>query len=104
MIISITCLYQQDHKFKTIVIDSADWLEQLTWRHVSKEHNEENIESFGYGKGYVHAADAFRAILDGLNALRIKKGMVIGLTAHSQVKRFDDPSTEPYDRYLLKMQ
>ena len=35
--------------------------------------------------------------------MRIKKGMVIGLTAHSQVKRFDDPTTEPYDRYILKM-
>ena len=100
---AITALYQQDHDFKTVVIDSVDWLEMLTWKHVAKEGGKENIEDFGYGKGYIFAADAFRVLLDGLNALRLKKGMVIGLTAHSQVKRFDDPSTEPYDRYLLKM-
>lgn len=99
----IAALYQQEHDFKTVVIDSADWLENLTWKHVSEENNKENIEDFGYGKGYIFAADAFRTLLEGLNALRLKKGMVIGLTAHSQVKRFDDPSTEPYDRYLLKM-
>lgn len=99
----ITALYQQEHSFKTVVVDSADWLEHLTWKHVSEEHGKKNVEDFGYGKGYVFAADAFRVLLDGLNALRLKKGMVIGLTAHSQVKRFDDPATEPYDRYLLKM-
>jgi hypothetical protein len=99
----ITELYQQDHQFRTVVIDSADWLETLAWRHVCIENEQDNIEVFGYGKGYIIAADAFRMILDGLNALRLKKNMVIGLTAHSQVKRFDDPNTEPYDRYLLKM-
>jgi hypothetical protein len=29
--------------------------------------------------------------------------MVVILTAHSQIKRFDDPSVEPYDRYMLKL-
>lgn len=96
-------LYEQEHDFQTCVIDSADWLEHLCWKHVCKENDKANIEEFGYGKGYVLAADAFRKILDGLQLLRLKKKMVIGFTAHSQVKRFDDPTTEPYDRYKLKM-
>lgn len=96
-------LQTQDHKFLSCIIDSADWLETLCWKHVCDEHEQDSIESFGYGKGYVHAADAFRKILDALNALRLKKNMLIGLTAHSLIKRFDDPSTEPYDRYILKM-
>ncbi|KKN71065.1 hypothetical protein LCGC14_0424820 [marine sediment metagenome] len=99
----ITELYTQKHDFKTIVIDSADWLEALTWKHVAEENGKDNIEAFGYGKGYVFAADAFRKILEGLNALRLSRSMVVGMTAHSQVKRFDDPETEPYDRYILKM-
>lgn len=99
----ISELYTQDHGFSAVVIDSADWLETLTWKHVCEQNNVESIEDIGYGKGYVKATDAFRVLLDGLNALRLKKGMVIGLTAHSQIKRYDDPSTESYDRYMLKM-
>ena len=102
----ITELYIQDHNFKTAIIDSADWLEVLVWKHVVEEADNakiKTIEDFGYGKGYIFAAEAFRKILDGLNALRLKKNMVIGLTAHSLIKRFDDPNTEPYDRYVLKL-
>jgi hypothetical protein len=99
----VSALYTQEHEFKTCVIDSADWLEFLIFKQVCEENGKDNIEDFGYGKGYVYAADLFRKVLDGLNALRLHKGMVIGVTAHSQVKRFDDPATEPYDRYILKM-
>jgi len=99
----IADLYQQDHDFKTVVIDSADWLEALVQKHVCQEHQKQNIEEFGYGKGYVFAADAFRELLTGLTALRDKKGMIVGMTAHAMVKRYDDPMAESYDRYQLKM-
>jgi len=100
---AIATLYTEEHEYRTVVLDSLDWLEALVWQHVAKEGDQENIEGFGYGKGYAIAADAFRNVLAGLNALRIEREMVVILTAHSMVKRFDDPASEPYDRYMLKL-
>lgn len=102
----ITRLYTEEHDFCTVVLDSVDWLEQLIWQHVAiapKDGTPASIEAYGYGKGYTIAADRMRDVLDGLKALRDHRGMAVILTAHAQVKRYDDPTTEPYDRYRLKL-
>ena len=103
---AIAALYTEDHDYRTVVLDSLDWLEMLIWTVcavVPKEGGAASIEGHGYGKGYVIAADRMRDVFDGLTALRDKKNMAIVLTAHVKVKRFDDPTTEPYDRYSLKL-
>ena len=50
------------------------------------------------------AAQKWRDVLDGLNALRNDKGMTVILLAHTAIKRFDSPEVEPYDRYQPKLQ
>ena len=84
---ALTVLATQEHGFKTLVLDSLDWLEPLIWAHIAKEHGHNSIEDFGYGKGYVHALDAWREYLDAINYLRNEKGMTIIQTAHADVKR-----------------
>ena len=96
-------LAQNDHDYKTLVIDSLDWLEPLIWRHTAAEHDHKSIEDFGYGKGYAFALDYWKDYLDALNYLRNTKGMTIIQTAHAEVKRYDDPTAEPYDRYQIKL-
>ena len=49
------------------------------------------------------ALEFWRAFLDGLNALRDERGMAVILIAHSEIRRFDSPETEPYDRYQPKL-
>jgi hypothetical protein len=98
---AIGSLYRQEHGFKTVVIDSLDWLETLIWREVESKHDAKDL---AYGKGAMIAADKWRTVLDGLNALRNDKGMCVILIAHSSIKRFDSPETEPYDRYQPKLQ
>lgn len=100
---AIGSLYSEDHEYKTLVLDSADWLEPLVWSQVCKVNGWANIEQPGYGKGYVAALDAWRMLLDGLNALRDDKNMTIIVIAHAEIKRFDSPETEPYDRYQVKL-
>lgn len=103
---AIGTLYSQEHTFRTAIVDSLDWLESLIWAHVAvvpKDGGPKSVEGHGYGKGYIYAADKMREVLDGLNALRDRKGMTIILLAHAKVKRFDDPTCEPYDRYTLKL-
>ena len=100
---AIGSLYDEDHTFQTVVVDSLDWLEPLIWQHTAQQHNQPNIEAFGYGKGYLAALDNWRAVLEGLNALRDERGMAVILLAHAEIKRFDSPETEPYDRYQPKL-
>ena len=56
------------------------------------------------GKGYAEALTVWREYLDKLNALRDRKGMVVIQIAHTDIKRFDSPEHEPYDRYVIKLQ
>lgn len=102
VIAALNTLYTQAHPFQTLVVDSLDWLEPLVWAHTAMFGGKENIEDFGYGKGYKFADDYWRQFLDGLNALRAK-GMTVICLAHTQIKRFDAPDTEPYDRYQIKL-
>ena len=96
-------LATEKHDFKTFVIDTVDWLEPLLQREIASTQGKENIEDIGYGKGYVLAAEAFRKFMAGLDMLRKKKDMNILLLAHSTVKRYDAPDTDPYDRFGLKL-
>ncbi|MBY0331740.1 MAG: ATP-binding protein [Acetobacteraceae bacterium] len=100
---ALGALYTEPHDFETLVVDSLDWLEPLVWRHTAQTHNQPDIESFGYGKGYLAALDTWRGFLDGVNALRDERGMGVILIAHAEIKRFDSPETEPYDRYQPKL-
>lgn len=101
---ALATLYAEKHEFGTVVIDSTDWLEPLIWQHVCKKNNWASIEAPGFGKGYVEANAVWREFLDKLNALRTERGMAVILIAHSQVKRFEAPDSEAFDRYELKMQ
>lgn len=98
---AISSLYSQDHNFQTVVIDSLDWLDSLVWQDINAKHEAKEL---AYGKGAVIAADYWRNILDGLSALRDDKSMAVVLIAHTEIKRFDSPETEPYDRYRPKLQ
>jgi hypothetical protein len=73
------------------------------WAEACRLNKWNSIEDAGYGKGYVAATDLWRQFVDGVNALRSEKGMTIINIAHTDVKRFDAPDTEPYDRYIIKL-
>lgn len=98
---ALSALFDGEHKFKTVVIDSLDWLETLIWRDIESKYDAKDL---AYGKGAMIAAEKWREILDGLNALRNQRGMIVILIAHCEIKRFDSPETEPYDRYQPKLQ
>ena len=49
-------------EFKTVVIDSLDWLERIIWDAVSSENKVDNIEKIGFGKGYVMALTYWKKI------------------------------------------
>ena len=99
-----------DHIYRTMVVDSLDWLEPLIWakqiqeRPLSDKGIEiNNIEDYGYGNGYAMVDDWWRYLQGGFDSLRINKGMSIVLVAHSEIKTHTPPETDPYDRYQIKL-
>ena len=74
---ALACLYTEEHDFKTVVIDSVDWLEPLVWAKACRDNGWASIEDAGYGKGYVAALNLWRQYIDGLNALRDDRGMTL---------------------------
>lgn len=100
---AIGVLYTEEHDRETMVIDSLDWLEPLIWAEACRKNGWTSIEDAGYGKGYVAALSYWREMIDGVRALRDEKGMTVVMIAHHTIKKFDDPTSEPYDRYVLKM-
>ena len=98
---SIKTLLKEEHAFKTVVVDSVDWLiEPLIVTSVNAQYDEKEQ---AYGKGQMYVAEEFREILQGLDALRTRRGMNVVLIAHASVVKFEDPRTEPYDRYQPKL-
>lgn len=105
---ALAALYSEEHDFKTLVVDSVTTLERLIFaetcaRGDEKGNPKNNIEEFGFGKGYVFATRIASEFIDGINALRRDRGMAIVLIAHSTVMRFDDPETVSYDRYEIAL-
>lgn len=96
-------LYNQNHNFTTLTIDTIDWLEALIFAQAAKEHGKTSIADVGYGAGYVTAQNLWRQVLEGLDALREEKGIMPIMIAHEQIKTYNNPLTESYDRYSLKL-
>lgn len=105
---ALRSLYEEEHDFKTVVIDSVTELQRLIFAETCQRGDEkgnvkENIEDFGYGKGYVYAQRVAQEFLDGINLLRRERRIAPVLIAHSTVERFDDPETVSYDRYEIDL-
>ena len=88
---------------KTLVIDTIDWAERLCIEHVLATNKWTSIESPGYGKGYVVVKEEFGKMLNALGEV-IDKGVNVVLTAHAQMRKFEQPDEMgAYDRWELKL-
>ena len=111
---AIDDLAKHDHPYKTLVLDTADRLESLMWKHILDRESGvsalnksgkrfHSIEEFGYGKGYQLAVDEWRDLCRRLDLLRTSKGMTIVILAHAQIRTFKNPEGDDYDRYSLRI-
>lgn len=96
---ALSTLYSEDHDFKTVVLDSADWLDNMIQKEVIATHSEKDL---AYGKDTLLIAEQWRVILDWFNALRAK-GMTVILVGHVEVKRYEQPDGDGYERYQPKL-
>lgn len=88
---------------RTLVIDTADWAEQMCIEDLLARNEKKGIEDFGYGNGYVYAKEDFGRFLNLLTEV-VEAGVNVVLNAHSQIRKFEQPDEMgSYDRYELKL-
>jgi len=95
-------LATQEHDFKSVVIDSADFLERIIQEQVGGEHNTE-FSKIGYGRGEVRVASLWRDITQKLDALVTNRSMSVWLIAHEMQRKINEPNQDTYDKYTLSM-
>lgn len=88
---------------KTLIIDTADWAEQMCIADLCSRYGKKGIEDFGYGNGYVYAREEFGRFLNALTEV-VDAGVNVVLTAHAHLKKFEQPDEMgSYDRWELKL-
>lgn len=98
----LVALETEPNEFKTIVIDSLDWLERLIWDKVAQDSKVNNIEQIGFGKGYTMALTFWRIVLDHLETLH-KQGKIILLLAHAVAEDYSDPEVNSLKRFTPRL-
>jgi hypothetical protein len=97
----LTYIHDENHGYKSLIIDTIDWLEPLLFAYICTRDKKSGIEDYGYGKGYVVAVDEFRKALAILDAIH-RNGILVMINAHCQIKVFNNPIGDNYDRYEPK--
>jgi len=107
MLAQLDTLATEPHTYRSLAIDSLDWIEPLCWARVcekgdAKGRKQANIEAFGYGKGYLAALDEWRIFLSKLEAVR-RRGLAVILIAHSVRKSVKNPEGDDYEQWQIKI-
>ena len=100
---AVALLAREPHEFKTLVIDSLDWIEPLVHAFVCAEAKVKSMEDVSYGKLYIAAVEQWRLLISALDRLRTAKRMHVVMVAHALVKSFKNPEGPDYERYQLKV-
>ncbi len=96
-------LREKPAEFATLVLDTADWAEQMCVKHVCDKNEKDGIESFGYGKGYVYVAEEFGKLLNLLGDV-VAAGYNVVILAHAKMRKFEQPDEMgAYDRWEMKL-
>lgn len=103
----IKSLATQEHKYRTLVIDSATALEELLADEVvaSDNKNPKSINQAlgGYGAGLAAVATRHMQIFKMCQRLNSEKGMTIVFLAHMETETVRPPDADDYTRHSLRM-
>lgn len=94
-------LWENEHDYKTLVIDSADWIQELIIKQVISDANVKSLEDIPYGKGWIKTAEMFFQFLNDLTIFKREKGMNVVILAHCEIRKFHDPVGDTYDYYAI---
>jgi hypothetical protein len=102
VVATVDALTAKSEDFKTLVIDTTDWLERSIHAFICKRDGQPNIEGYGFGKGYKVAEFELSALLNKLDTLRERQKVGIILLSHVQIRTFTAPGGDAWERYEMK--
>ena len=87
----------------TLVIDTADWAEQMAIKHICEKYKQTGLESFGFGKGYTYLAEEFSRMLRACDNV-LASGRNVVIVAHARVRKQELPEEMgAFDHWELKL-
>lgn len=102
LLAAIKALRNEEHSYKSLVIDTANGCERMCHEYVcSRDFNGDWGERgfASYQKGYDVALADWRMFLNELDKLRIEKMMTIFMLVHTRIKTFRNPAGADFDKY-----
>ena len=97
----IDALQEQDHSYKTVVIDSLGMVEHFFMEDIKAKHKITDLRDAGWGKAYNELKVYFRTMLDDLTSICREQGMQVILIGHTEVANIDSPLHGSYDKISL---
>lgn len=103
----IMALLQEQHDYRTVVVDSVTALERLFIQHViesdPKAPRSINQALGGYGAGLAAVATMHQRVRKACGLLNERKGMHVVFVAHADTETIELPDSDPYTRYSLRL-
>ena len=96
-------LYEEDHDFRTVVVDGLDSLEQMADVAVAAEAQVETAADIDWGKGKKRVQKRTFAFLNACKFLRDAKDMDVVWITHAMTDKVENPELGNYDRFAPKM-
>lgn len=88
-----------EHEYKSVIVDTADWLEQrFIQPKVAKDKGKQSIEDIGFGKGFKIAAEEWQKLLDIFDEL-LDRGMNVVILCHAAITKHRNPEGEDFQRW-----
>lgn len=99
LLASLLWLDQNEHPFRTVVIDTLDWAEKLIHQRVCDAAQVKAITDIDFGKGFGRALPLWQTLVGMLNQLRASKNMAVILLAHATAVKIREPGQDQFDRW-----
>ena len=103
----LLALINEQHQYKTLVIDSISKLDRLFTEEVTKGNTSAKALALamgGYGAGYQALSSMHGRVRKACQLLVDKKDMNIVFLSHAELNTIDLPDSEPYQQFGLKME
>lgn len=98
----VDAIENEPNQIKSVVIDTADGLEELINEEVCRRNGVRSIGEIGYGKGQIYVRDEWVKLLKKLVKMSEKRHVMI--LCHSRLKTSPDPTVAtPYDTHELRL-
>jgi hypothetical protein len=103
----LIALLQEDHDYKTLIVDSVTALERMFTQHVvdsdPKKPKSINQALGGYGAGLGAVAALHQRVRKACGMLNERKRMHVVFVAHADTETIELPDQDPYTRYSLRL-